>query len=331
MPNREERGSLKPNIFIARPVPPEVEAYLEHHCTFTKWEQEEPIPRDKLLTSLRDAEGLLISGGKIDAELLEHAPRLRAVSTISVGYNNFDIEAMKARGVIGTNTPDVLNDTVADLIFGLMLAAARRIPEMDRYVKEGAWKRGDNKTLFGLDVHHKQLGIIGMGSIGEAVARRAKFGFNMKIAYHNRNRKPDTEAALGAEYLSLQALLQTSDFIVLMTPLTPQTKGMIGYREFALMKRTAIFVNASRGATVDERAMVQALQEGLIFGAGLDVFEQEPVSADHPLLHMPNVVTLPHIGSATAQTRLDMAMLAAENLVAALQGQTPACLVKELR
>lgn len=321
---------MKPNIFIARSVPPEVEAYLGEHCRYTKWEQEEPIPRDKLLTAIHDAEGLLISGGKIDAELLEHAPHLRAVSTISVGYNNFDIEAMKARNIMGTNTPDVLNDTVADLIVGLMLAVARRIPEMDKYVKEGAWKRGDDKALFGLDVHHKKLGIIGMGSIGEAVARRAKFGFNMNIAYHNRNRKPDTETALEAEYLSLQELLQTSDFIVLMTPLTPETKGMIGKKEFALMKRTAIFVNASRGATVDEQAMIQALQEGLIFGAGLDVFEHEPVSPDHPLLDMPNVVTLPHIGSATAQTRLDMAMFAAENLVAALQGHTPAGLVKEL-
>ncbi|WP_071784150.1 2-hydroxyacid dehydrogenase [Paenibacillus antibioticophila] len=331
MPKREERGTLKPNIFIARSVPPEVEAYLGEHCTYTKWEQEEPIPRDKLLANLREAEGLLISGGKIDAELLEHAPRLRAVSTISVGYNNFDIKAMKARGVIGTNTPDVLNDTVADLIFGLMLAVARRIPEMDRYVKEGNWKRGDDKTLFGLDVHGKKLGIIGMGSIGEAVARRAKFGFSMNIAYHNRNRKPDVETALEAEYPSLQELLQTSDFIVLMTPLTPETKGMIGYDEFKLMKRTAIFINASRGATVDEQAMVRALQEGLIFGAGLDVFEHEPVSPDHPLLHMPNVVTLPHIGSATAQTRLEMAMLAAENLVAALQGHAPSSLVQELR
>lgn len=325
------RGTLKPNIFIARSVPPEVEAYLEEHCTCTKWEQEGSIPRDKLLASLHDAEGLLISGGMIDAELLEHAPRLRAVSTISVGYNNFDIEAMKARKVLGTNTPDVLNDTVADLIFGLMLSVARRIPEMDRYVKEGSWKRGDDQALFGLDVHHKKLGIIGMGNIGEAVARRAKFGFQMDIAYHNRSRKPEAESALAAEYLSLPELLQTSDFIVLMTPFTPDTKGLIGSKEFSLMKRTAIFVNASRGATVDEQAMLQALQEGSIFGAGLDVFEREPVSADHPLLRLPNVVTLPHIGSATAQTRLDMAKFAAENLVAALQGRATPGLVKELR
>lgn len=322
---------MKPNIFIAREIPPEVEAYLGEHCNYTKWDQDGPIPRETLLNSLRDAEGLLTSGGKIDGELLEHAPRLRAVSTISVGYNNFDLEAMKARKVIGTNTPDVLNDTVADLILGLMLAVARRIPEMDRYVKDGSWKRGDDKELFGLDVHHKKLGIIGMGSIGEAVAQRAKFGFGMDIAYHNRNRKPETEEALDAKYLSLSELLQNSDFIVLMTPLTPETKGMIGKDEFALMKRTAIFINASRGATVNEADMVQALQEGLIYGAGLDVFEQEPVRPDHPLLAMPNVVTLPHLGSSTEHTRFDMAMAAAKNLVAALQGHTPPNIVKELK
>ncbi|WP_410769953.1 2-hydroxyacid dehydrogenase [Fontibacillus sp. BL9] len=322
---------MKPKVYITRKVPPEVEAYIGEHCRYSKWDHPEPISRARLLESLGDADGLLTTGGKINAELLEHAPHLRVVSNISVGYNNFDLEAMKSRGVLGTNTPDVLNETVADLIMGLMLSTARRIAEMDRYVKEGQWKRGDDELLFGLDVHHKKLGIIGLGSIGEAVARRGKFGFGMDVLYHNRHRKPEAETALQAEYRSLPELLRESDFIVLMTPLTPETRGLIGQREFSLMKRTAVFINASRGATVDESALIYALENKLIYGAGLDVFEREPVAADNPLLAMPNVVALPHIGSATEHTRREMAMLAAENLVLALQGHTPPNIVKELQ
>lgn len=322
---------MNPTIFVARPIPEEAEGYLREHCLVDKWEGGGPIPRDRLLERLGNAEGLLTSGGKINAELLEHAPRLRAVSNISVGYNNFDLAAMKARGIIGTNTPEVLNDTVADLIMGLILSAARRIPELDRYVKEGRWRRGDDEILFGLDVHHKKLGIVGMGGIGEAVARRGKLGFGMSVLYHNRHRKPEAEDALDAVYLSLPELLSEADFIVLMTPLTPETKGLIGAKEFALMKETAIFINASRGATVDESALVEALKSGQIYGAGLDVFEHEPVAPDHPLLTMPNVVTLPHIGSATEHTRNQMAMIAAQNLVLALKGHTPPNVVKELR
>lgn len=322
---------MKPHVFIARPVPPQVEAYLAEHCLFSKWDGDGPIPRERLLASLAEADGLLTSGTRIDAELLEHAPRLKAVSNISVGYNNFDLEAMKARGVIGTNTPAVLNDTVADLIFALMLAVARRVPELDQYVKQGKWKRGDDEILFGLDVHHKTLGVIGMGEIGEAVARRGRFGFGMDVLYHNRSRKPGTEAELDAVYCSMEELLQTSDFVVLMTPLTPETRGLIGERELAWMKPTAVFVNASRGATVDEAALTEALRQKRIYGAALDVFEREPIAPDHPLLGLPNVVTLPHIGSSTAQTRRQMALLAAENLATALAGGTPPNVVKELR
>lgn len=322
---------MKPKVFVARPIPLEVESYIAQHCDYSKWEHETPITRERLLEQISTAEGLLTSGGKIDAELLDHAPKLRAVSTMSVGYNNFDLEAMKSQGIIGTNTPEVLNDTVADLIFALMLSTARRVTELDRYVKDGLWKRGDNENLFGIDVHHKTLGIIGMGGIGEAVARRGKWGFNMNILYHNRNRKPVTEDALAAEYRSLDDLLRESDYIVLMTPLTAETRHMIGSKQFGLMKPTSVFINASRGATVDEAALISALQNSQIYGAGLDVFEREPIQSDNPLLSMPNVVALPHIGSATEQTRLDMAMLAAENLVSALYGHTPPNIVKELR
>ncbi|MBA9085888.1 gluconate 2-dehydrogenase [Fontibacillus solani] len=322
---------MKPKVYITRDIPQDVEAYIAEHCSYSKWEQEEPIPRDHLFTNLADADGLLTSGGKIDAELLDHAPLLKAVSTISVGYNNFDLEAMKARGIIGTNTPEVLNDTVADLIMALMLSTARRITELDRYVKDGLWKSGDDAELFGLDVHHKTLGIIGMGEIGETVARRGKWGFSMNVLYHNRHRKLEAEDAIAAEYRELDDLLHESDFVVLMTPLTPETRQMIGQREFALMKPTAVFINASRGATVDEAALISALQNRTIYGAGLDVFEREPVLPENPLLSLPNVVTLPHIDSATGQTRHDMTMLAAQNLVSAHYGRTPPNVVRELR
>lgn len=323
--------SMKPKVFVSRKLPPEVKDYLDEHCEVSLWDRPEPITREQLLASLAEAEGLLTADRSINRELLDHAPRLKVVSNVSVGYNNFDLTAMKERGVTGTNTAGSLNDTVADLIFALMLDVARRVSELDQYVKAGQWKRGDGPGFFGLDVHHKKLGIIGMGEIGEAVAHRGKFGFGMEVLYYNRSRRPDTEASLEARYLPMDELLEEADFLVLMTPLTPETRHLIGAREFALMKPTAVFVNASRGATVDEAAMVAALQNGQIYGAGLDVYEHEPIAADHPLLKLRNVVTLPHIGSATDQTRRKMAMVAAHNLVAALEGRIPPNLVKELR
>ncbi|KAE9133856.1 putative 2-ketogluconate reductase [Phytophthora fragariae] len=322
---------MKPGIFIDRRIPAEVEAYIAEHCVIDKWEHTDPIPRETLLSRIGQAEGLLTSGSKINNELLEQAPRLKVVSSISVGYNHFDIPAMKERSVIGTNTPDVLNDTVADLVFALILGSARRVAELDHYVKEGLWKPENGEKWFGTDVHHATLGIIGMGRIGETIARRAKYGFDMDVLYYNRSRKPEAEEQLGVTYASMEKLLSESDFIVLMAPLTPQTEGLIGRSEFKLMKKSAIFINASRGQTVDEQAMIEALQQGLISGAGLDVYEKEPVDPSNPLLQMPNVLTLPHIGSATAKTRFDMAMLAARNLVMALQGNTPPQLLNEFK
>ncbi|OCT13518.1 bifunctional glyoxylate/hydroxypyruvate reductase B [Paenibacillus pectinilyticus] len=322
---------MRPKVFLAKQVPCEVEAYIAQHCDYRMWDREEEIPRQQLLEELSDADGLLISGGSIDHELLEHAPKLKIVSNVSVGYNNFDTEAMKARDVMGTHTPGVLDETVADTVFGLILATARRIPELDAYVKAGKWKKGSEERIFGIDVHHAKLGIIGMGRIGEAIARRAKFGFHMDVVYYNRSRKMEAEHKLGVVYNSLQELLQESDFVVVMTPLTPETTQIIGSEELALMKKTAIFINASRGQTVDEQALIEVLETESIRGAGLDVFQQEPVDPDNQLLQMPNVVTLPHIGSATHQTRFDMAMLAAKNLVKGLQGEIPPNLVNELK
>lgn len=226
--------------------------------------------------------------------------------------------------MIGTNTPHVLDETVADLAFGLILASARRIAELDRFVKEGKWERENGDDPFmGVDVHHATLGIIGMGRIGEAIARRAKFGFNMDVLYYNRNQKPEVEKEVGVTYSHFEDLLKESDFVLLMTPLTPETRHLIGEKEFKLMKKTAIFINVSRGQTVDEQALITALRNKEIHGAALDVFDQEPVEKDNPLLQMPNVVTTPHIGSATQKTSDAMAMRAAQNMVAVLTGQKP--------
>lgn len=322
---------MKPHVFVDRSLPPEVEQWLSERCELDLWKDSDTITRGELRQRLAKAEGFLTSGRRIDEDLLEAAPNLKVVSTISVGYNHFDIDAMKRFGVIGTHTPYVLDDTVADLTFTLMLGTARRVAELDHYVREGQWKRGDGENLFGVDVHHGTLGIIGMGRIGEAVAKRARFGFDMKVQYYNRSRKQEAEQKYEAAYVGLNELLATSDFVVMLAPLTEDTKDMMGREQFALMKSSAIFINVSRGATVDEEALCEALANGTIRGAGLDVYKQEPVSADHPLLAFPNVLALPHIGSATTKTRIDMAKAAANNLIAALNGEKPPYLVPEFR
>lgn len=322
---------MKNKVYIANPIPKYVEEYIGKYCEYQIWNGDSKITRDKLLENVKDVDGLIVFGHKIDEELLSAAPKLKVVSNLSVGYDNFNIEEMKKRGVVGTNTPYVLDDTVADLIFALILATSRRVVELDKYVRQGNWEKDIEKTHFGLDVHGATLGIIGMGNIGEAVATRGKFGFGMDILYHNRTRKPQAEKELGAKHCSLEEVLRKSDFIVLMTPLTEDTKELIGYKEFDMMKETAIFINGSRGQTVNEEALINALSNKKIFGAGLDVFYKEPVDVNNPLLKMDNVVVLPHIGSATGKTRDEMAMLAAENMVKALKGEMPPTMVKEFK
>ncbi|KKI93220.1 bifunctional glyoxylate/hydroxypyruvate reductase B [Bacillus sp. SA1-12] len=319
---------MKPKVIVYKKKDKRVLDLIQHTCDVVYFEKLDSETYPKFLQELKDAQGILGSGLKVDKKLLDQAPHLKMVCNTSVGYDNLDLAELTERGIQATNTPDVLNDTVADTIFGLLLSAARRMPELDHWVKEGQWKSNLGEEWFGVDVHHKVLGIIGMGGIGTALAKRAHLGFDMQILYHNRSRNEKAEQDYNAIYCSLEELLTQSDFVCLMTPLTPSTEKMMGKREFELMKETAIFINGSRGKTVDEEALIHALETGQILAAGLDVYVQEPVQPENQLLSMRNVVTLPHIGSATYETRLKMAMLGAANLVAGLQGETPPNLIK---
>ena len=273
--------------------------------------------------ALGQAHGLIGAGVNMTPELLDAAPNLKAIASISVGVDNYPVEELTRRGILLCNTPDVLTETTADTGFSLIMASARRVVELAEYVKRGDWKSSIGPEQFGSDVHGKTLGMVGFGRIGQAVARRGALGFGMKILYSNASPKPDLEAELGARRCELDELLQQSDFVCAIVPLTPETRQLIGAREFELMKESAIFINISRGQVVDEQAMIQALESGQIRGAGLDVFEQEPLQADSPLPKMPNVVALPHIGSATHETRTAMAQRAVDNIMLALDGKRP--------
>ena len=323
---------MKPKVYLARPVSKEVEAYIGEHCDYRKWEGKGKIPQDVLMEELKDAEGVLVQNADVTNELLEQAPKLKVISNSAVGYDSFDLEAMEQHRVLGTHTPYVLDETVADLAFSLVLATARRVPELNNFVKQGKWgKQKDSRQFFGTDVHHATMGIVGMGRIGEKIVRRARLGFEMEVLYNSRTPKPELEEKYGIVYSELDSLLEKSDFVVLIVPLTPETHHLMGEEQFKKMKNSAILINCARGAVVDETALIEALEKGEIYGAGLDVFEQEPVSPDNALLQMDQVVVLPHIGSATEQTRAAMLMKAAENLVAGVTTGVPENVVKELR
>jgi glyoxylate reductase len=312
----------QPHVYITRRLPQPAVAIIAAACDYTVWDSEaDPVPRAVLLRAAATSDGILsLLSDRLDSELLDAAPRLRAIANMAVGYDNADVPALTARRVLLTNTPGVLTETTADLAFALLLAAARRIVEGQKLIEAGGWTTWSPMFMVGQDVFGATLGIVGAGRIGSAVARRAG-GFGMRIVYHNRRPAPDLEAGTGAIYRPLDDLLREADFVVALVPLTKETRGMFGAREFALMKPTAVFVNAARGPVADEQALYEALRAGRPWAAGLDVFTREPISADHPLLSLPNVVAVPHIGSATTATRTRMATLAAENLVAALTGQ----------
>lgn len=277
---------------------------------------------DQYAAALPEAHGLLGVGRPFGRAQLAQARQLEVISTISVGYDNYELSYLNERGILLTNTPGVLTETTADLGFTLLMAAARRVPELDAWVKAGHWQAPVGPAQFGCDVHGKTLGILGLGNIGAAIARRGRFGFNMEVLYHGNSRKPALEQELGARYCGFDELLGEADFVVLVVPLSAQTRQLIGRRELALMKPGAILVNVARGPVVDEAALVEALQGGQIRAAGLDVYEKEPLR-ESPLFALPNVVTLPHVGSATHETRQAMAELALDNLERALLGGTP--------
>ncbi|KPA95051.1 MULTISPECIES: 2-hydroxyacid dehydrogenase [Pseudomonas] len=276
--------------------------------------------------ALPHAHGLIGVGRKLGRAQLENAGRLEVVSSVSVGYDNYDVAYLSERGIMLTNTPDVLTESTADVGFALLMSTARRVAELDAWTKAGQWKATIGPDLFGTDVYGKTLGIVGLGNIGAAVARRGHFGFNMPILYSGNSRKTELEQQLGAQYRSLDALLAEADFVVLVVPLSEKTRHLIGERELGLMKPGAILVNISRGPVVDEPALIQALQAGTLRGAGLDVYEKEPL-AESPLFQLKNAVTLPHIGSATHETREAMANRALANLRSALLGERPQDLV----
>ncbi|RZI68124.1 MAG: D-glycerate dehydrogenase, partial [Pseudomonas sp.] len=272
--------------------------------------------------ALPHSHGMIGAGRKLGREQLENAKQLEVVSSISVGYDNYDVDYLTERGVMLTNTPDVLTESTADLGFSLIMSSARRVAELDAYTKAGNWKRSIEAPHFGTDVYGKTLGIVGMGNIGAAVARRGRLGFNMPVLYSGNSRKIAIEQELGAQFRTLDQLLAESDFVCLVVPLSEKTQHMISTRELSLMKKSAILVNIARGPIVDEPALIKALQDGTIRGAGLDVYEKEPL-AESPLFALSNAVTLPHIGSATDETRQAMADRAYANLRAALLGEKP--------
>lgn len=315
---------MKPKVYITRRVPDEIVTKIEDYCQVRMWDQADiPVPRAVLEGEIKNVEGLFcLLTETIDRELLGKAEQLKVISNMAVGYNNIDIEAAKEKGITVTNTPGVLTETTADLTFALLMAASRRLIESSDYLRNGNWKTWSPMQLTGQDIYGATLGIIGMGRIGASLAKRAR-GFDMDILYYNRSRKYDLEEELNLKYTDLESLLKQSDFICIMTPYTPETKNLIGSHELSLMKNTAILINTARGGIVNEEALFHALKEGGIWAAGLDVFEQEPVSLEDPLLSLPNVVTLPHIGSASIKTRMKMADLAADNLLLALQNQSP--------
>jgi len=315
---------VKPRILVTRATFDDVIAKLRARFEVEDNQKDDaPWSAEEFRRRLADKDGVLPTGAdRVDAATLAAAPRLKAVCNIAVGYNNIDLAACTERGILATNTPGVLDDTTADMTWALLMAAARRVTEAERWLRAGSWKGWKNDQFLGVDVHHATLGIIGMGRIGQAIARRAK-GFSMRVLYHNRRRVPKAvERQLGAKYVSMERLLKESDFVSLNMPYSPEVHHLIGAAELAQMKPAAVIVNAARGGIIDDAALVQALKERRIAAAGLDVFEGEP-NFNPGFLEVDDVALVPHIGSATRATRTAMALLASKNLSAALAGRRP--------
>lgn len=315
---------VRPAILLARQVFPDTVARLRQHLDVDAYEGRTPIRRDELIARLQGKVGVFVAGTEpIDADLLQACPSLKAVCSMAVGYNNIDVAACTARGVLVTNAPDVLTETTADFGFALMMATARRITEAERFLRRGEWTHWSYDLMAGQDIHGATLGVLGMGRIGQAIARRGALGFGMKVVYHNRSRLSEAdEAALGARWLPLPELMAQADHLVIVVPYSAASHHLVGREQLALMKPTATLTNIARGGVVDDAALAEALKAGQLAAAGLDVFEGEPQV--HPaLLEVPNVVLTPHIASASLATRRAMAELAADNLIATLTGGQP--------
>ncbi len=311
----------KPRVFVSRIIPVAGLDKIQARCDAEVWPEPLPPPYDVLRRKVADCDGLVsLLTDKIDAALLDAAPRLKVVSNYAVGFNNVDVPAATARGVAVGNTPGVLTDATADMAFCLLIAAARRVVEGHAYTLSGRWKTWEPLGHLGQDLAGRTLGVIGMGRIGYALARRCKFGWDMRVLYHDVHASPHAEKDLGAHKVELDTLLAESDFVSVHTDLNPDTRGLFNAERFAKMKRTAVFVNTARGPIVDEKALYDALKNNIIFAAGLDVTDPEPPAPDSPLLTLPNVIVAPHIASATVGTRNAMAEICAENLIAGVTG-----------
>ncbi len=323
--------AMKPRLFVTRELFSDVIEDLSRYYDVEVWDKYQPPPYEVILRKARDADALAtLLTDRVDCNLISSSPRLRIIAQYAVGYDNIDVECATRHGVYVTNTPGVLTEATAELTWALIFAVARRIVEADTFVRWGEWWRLGTgwhpKMMLGVELRGKTLGVIGLGRIGSRVAEIGK-ALGMRIVYYSRERKPELEKALGAEYRGLEDLLRESDVITIHVPLTSDTRHLLDRERLSLVKKGAIIVNTSRGAVIDTDALVEALREGRIAGAGLDVFEEEPIDPNHPLTAFKNVVLAPHIGSATYETRHKMAELVAENLVMFYRGEVPRTLV----
>lgn len=317
---------MRKKVVVFSQIDTEILSRLQQAYEVVQIDPKQGDVNEQLRAHVVDADGLIGAGRLLNEKNLATAQQLKVISSVTVGYDNYDVDYLNQRKIWLTNTPHVLTETTADLAFTLLMSAARKVTELDVWTKQGQWKRTAGPAQFGQDVFGKTLGIVGLGHIGAAIARRGFYGFNMNILYHNRREKIEMAQPLNAQYCALPELLQRSDFVVIAVDLNADSQALMGAKEFAQMQSHAVFVNIARGSVVDEAALIEALQQGKIFAAGLDVYEKEPLQ-ESPLFSLPNVVTLPHVGSATAETRKKMAELAYRNLVDALEGRTPRYIV----
>ena len=317
---------MNKKVVVFSQIDPEILTRLKAQYHVVVIDPKQGDVNQQIQQHVQDADGMIGAGRLLNQSNLATAQQLKIISSVSVGYDNYDVDYLNQKNIWLSHTPHVLTETTADLAFTLLMSAARKVPYLDYWTKSGEWKRTVSQAQFGQDIHGKTLGIIGLGNIGAAIARRGLYGFNMNILYHNRREKLEMAQPLNAQYRSLEQLLQESDFVVVAVDLNAESKALLSTEQFDLMQSHVVLVNIARGSVIDEQALIQALKDRKIFAAGLDVYEKEPLQTSE-LFQLDNVVTLPHVGSATAETRKKMAELAYRNLVDALDGRQPRYLV----